>query len=625
MGSLTCHAAMIAHVSPLVSNYSETLTTIQLASRIHRMRRKRFKFMGANAACGGEEGAKATGSSDVDPSSSEQSADTVIYVGPSEETDGEHPPVYIPSLNSGDNRCAMNKALRGSLVEQKLKSASRSVPASPQRSIPEEKASRKIPKPVSTRSSPARKAPEEQWVDGPKILKSRVSEARNIHRGREKRETWVDGPKGYGFMDTHKKNMIRQWVENQTAIVTRHHERPRQVTQPDRPSPSFPVSKVVPLEKLQCTGVEPEYIDDEEMEIEIIEIEEPMEPVPMQDCCLQVTEEDIALCMGELENPLPEVDQRAHPLRILSQENLTVVSTFADSMSVVNDFEKLIPRNGSLYKEMNEWQQRIESPVDLIARKCNYEQLSALQDLYQMRKAEMKPVSRCQSLMFSDFITGPPSDVDVNSIASEPAYLPGENGKFCDNCKGNLEQNDEMKMPWQKQDMTRFHGLRKFTSISSLRHPDGASNPNLRDICSREPGNGAESMDRKDDEEEIAVPPPLQSSMFTLNRDGYDNTKPLCSNSQELRNSHVQDSGSKGGQYCRADVERLDRGWDETLKSSQRLRHFKRDHKFVKAELTSARHRNLFSPFERGGLLEKRNQIQNITSTSKNKSIFQAF
>jgi hypothetical protein len=32
--------------------------------------------------------------------------------------------------------------------------------------------------------------------------------------------------------------------------------------------------------------------------------------------------------MGELENPLPEVDQEEHPLRILSQENLTVVSTF---------------------------------------------------------------------------------------------------------------------------------------------------------------------------------------------------------------------------------------------------------------------------------------------------------
>lgn len=43
---------------------------------------------------------------------------------------------------------------------------------------------------------------------------------------------------------------------------------------------------------------------------------------------LQVTEEDIALCMGETENPLPEVDQEEHPLRILSEENLTVVSTF---------------------------------------------------------------------------------------------------------------------------------------------------------------------------------------------------------------------------------------------------------------------------------------------------------
>lgn len=43
-----------------------------------------------------------TGSSDIDPSSSEQSCDTVIYLGPSidEATDGEHPPSlnYLPSL-----------------------------------------------------------------------------------------------------------------------------------------------------------------------------------------------------------------------------------------------------------------------------------------------------------------------------------------------------------------------------------------------------------------------------------------------------------------------------------------------------------------------------------------------
>jgi kinesin family protein 26 len=85
-----------------------------------------FQFTGGSAASGGntgedsvarlqqtQENGRSTGSSDVDPSSSEQSADTVIYIGPSDDTatDGEHPPVYIPSLNSGDNRCAMSKEI----------------------------------------------------------------------------------------------------------------------------------------------------------------------------------------------------------------------------------------------------------------------------------------------------------------------------------------------------------------------------------------------------------------------------------------------------------------------------------------------------------------------------------
>lgn len=99
-----------------------------------------------------------------------------------------------------------------------------------------------------------------------------------------------------------------------------------------------------------------------------------------------MTEEDIAFCMGELENPLPEVDQEEHPLRVLSQENMTVVSTFtgtcasrvfpaclfflsfvqygiyykfncffvpppllrlaADSLSVANDIERVFSRPG---------------------------------------------------------------------------------------------------------------------------------------------------------------------------------------------------------------------------------------------------------------------------------------
>lgn len=58
-----------------------------------------------------------------DPSSSDLSADTVIYMGPSDDaTDGEHPPVYLPSMFSGDQRCSMNKALKGSAAEKPIAS-----------------------------------------------------------------------------------------------------------------------------------------------------------------------------------------------------------------------------------------------------------------------------------------------------------------------------------------------------------------------------------------------------------------------------------------------------------------------------------------------------------------------
>lgn len=111
----------------------------------------------------------------------------------------------------------------------------------------------------------------EQWVDGPRVVatanRSKISEARHLKRevNRNKNsETWIDGPRmeqqqqqqqvgmmpvtpkkkvqrqqqpqlstlnnpqlpslsqkqrGYGFMDTHKKSMIRKWVENQTTEV----------------------------------------------------------------------------------------------------------------------------------------------------------------------------------------------------------------------------------------------------------------------------------------------------------------------------------------------------------------------------------------------------------------------
>lgn len=93
----------------------------------------------------------------------------------------------------------------------------------------------------SNHASPKRQnLGEEQWIDGPRLSKLKVAEARHLMREInhvKKCETWIDGPnlmpskslantclpqactQTYGYMDSHKKIMIRQWVENQTNQV----------------------------------------------------------------------------------------------------------------------------------------------------------------------------------------------------------------------------------------------------------------------------------------------------------------------------------------------------------------------------------------------------------------------
>ena len=72
----------------------------------------------------------------TDPSSSEQSCDTVIYTGPRDDegTDCESPPVFLPSLNSGDQRALMSRVLKGSSAElppARYRSLDRKSPRSP--------------------------------------------------------------------------------------------------------------------------------------------------------------------------------------------------------------------------------------------------------------------------------------------------------------------------------------------------------------------------------------------------------------------------------------------------------------------------------------------------------------
>ncbi|XP_072804725.1 kinesin-like protein KIF26B isoform X2 [Vicugna pacos] len=127
LGNVNCRTTMIAHISAAAGNYAETLSTIQIASRVLRMKKKKTKYTssssGGESSC--EEGrmrrptqlrpfhTRAAGESDFsiphlssDPdysSSSEQSCDTVIYIGPNgtalsdkELTDNEGPPDFVP-------------------------------------------------------------------------------------------------------------------------------------------------------------------------------------------------------------------------------------------------------------------------------------------------------------------------------------------------------------------------------------------------------------------------------------------------------------------------------------------------------------------------------------------------
>ncbi|XP_022431661.1 kinesin-like protein KIF26A isoform X2 [Delphinapterus leucas] len=136
LATANCRTTMIAHVSDAPARHAETLSTVQLAAHLHRLRRKKVKYAssssGGDSSC--EEGRarrpshlrpfhprsaapdpdRLAPSSPGDPdysSSSEQSCDTVIYVGPGgaalsdrELTDSEGPPDFVPIIPSLSRR-----------------------------------------------------------------------------------------------------------------------------------------------------------------------------------------------------------------------------------------------------------------------------------------------------------------------------------------------------------------------------------------------------------------------------------------------------------------------------------------------------------------------------------------
>ncbi|KAM9645572.1 kinesin-like protein KIF26A isoform 1-T1 [Trichechus inunguis] len=185
---------MIAHISDAPAHHAETLSTVQLAARIHRLRRKKAKY--ASSSSGGESSCeegrarrhpalrpcpprtaaldperRAPGDPDYS-SSSEQSCDTVIYVGPGgaalsdrELSDNEGPPDFVPIIpalgrrrTSGGPRDADCDHFRCSTFAE-LQERLEFIDGSEGPPAPPASPARAARKPQPTEAAPPRKAP----------------------------------------------------------------------------------------------------------------------------------------------------------------------------------------------------------------------------------------------------------------------------------------------------------------------------------------------------------------------------------------------------------------------------------------------------------------------------------
>ena len=206
----------------------------------------------------------------TDPSSSEQSCDTVIYVGARDDdgTDLEHPPVFLPNLNSGDNRGHMAKVLRGTSAELKPKSStlerkrhSKSPAASnssqnglrmcsPSGQVAANNQPSRL-RPGSVGSTPTHSWKQKQYLlnsgrgggtgslprnpKGKMPLTGRVAGYRQMPQPPPPQNFWANqqgydpNMAVYGYMDDQKISMIQNWVDcqsNQRHVVhqQQHHK-----------------------------------------------------------------------------------------------------------------------------------------------------------------------------------------------------------------------------------------------------------------------------------------------------------------------------------------------------------------------------------------------------------------
>ena len=194
----------------------------------------------------------------------------------------------------------------------------------------------------------------------------------------------------------------------------------------------------------------------------------------------------------EIPEPMAPLNSLEHPLRILSEENLTVVSSFGGSLNditngiVETEHDHCDPAKLNYFKvpDFNQVKDNMADQDNIISQRFKeFAQLE--QNLAEQKRLEQEK----ENDRFFD---------DPRFSAEQKEVLL----TFSRNVRGShLRVNNFAPGPRQSSPKPKM-GLtpqKQFQLLSqSLRHPDGSSNPELN-IEQRSPGNGRSSSDLEED------------------------------------------------------------------------------------------------------------------------------
>ena len=461
---------------------------MQLASRVHRSRRHKrgpgSKRLRAGAGSGSESGSSSlTSGTSTDPSTSEMSCDTVVYRhAPSSDsgTEGEGPPPA--SLRSSRESLSS----RSSVSRRRILTNGA----------------------ISRQSSPLSPGPGLASIAERMPLHGRVPGHRQ-----QRTEVWVDS-RPPPQAEASRAAMVSRWVENQ-SLQDQEAEVEAKTEAKAEAKPLFMTQFKTADSDSGSEGVARKVAPPPPPRRTPPRAQRPQSPEPLQEPGLEVREaaeasrgpeREASMCQTEEASRVPEPGQRVeagaalrpeleaeeaslHPLRVLSEENLTVVSTFVADVGDLEaaEDEQLDPSQFSFF-----------SVPDFANNN------GASGDYFQARLRALARIGEDTvngNVEAVEAAPAPGGDEDTKdgvtaaaSSFSDPRFLYGSYREMA-TFSAEARAEDTEAMTPQKQ----------FLLLSqSLRTPDGSSDPDLASrLEDRDNGNCDDNDDVENDNDAV--------------------------------------------------------------------------------------------------------------------------